>query len=101
VKFRLDDCYLRERTPEYVVVKSALDMDMLECLAQSLKKKRLQLAKMKIDGGSSDDERKTRKCYYTAYWITIRCSVIVFLTERRTANRKISLGRYMVQLIHV
>jgi len=51
---------LKERHPEYVIVGSALDQAMLEKLEQFLKRKRPQPAKMKNEGGNSDDERKAR-----------------------------------------
>lgn len=51
---------LRERHPEYVVVQSAFDKDLLEQVRQFLKRKRPQPAKMKNEGGDSDDERKAR-----------------------------------------
>lgn len=51
---------VRERHPEYAIVQGALDSAMLERLTKFLNKKRPQPAKMKNEGGNSDDERKAR-----------------------------------------
>lgn len=51
---------LGERHPDYVVVRSALDKHALEHVRQFLKRKRPRAAKMKNEGGDSDDERKAR-----------------------------------------
>lgn len=51
---------LRETHPDYVVVQSALDPELLEKVSQFLKRKRPRAAKMKNEGTASDDERKAR-----------------------------------------
>lgn len=51
---------LKDKNPEYVIVRGGLDADMLQRLETFLKRKRLQPAKMKNEGGNSDDERKER-----------------------------------------
>jgi len=49
-----------QRHTDYVVVEGVLDTEMLEKLEQFLKRKRPRPAKMKNEGGNSDDERKAR-----------------------------------------
>lgn len=51
---------VNQRHADYVVVEGVLDSEMLEKLEQFLKRKRPQPAKMKNEGGNSDDERKAR-----------------------------------------
>jgi len=49
-----------EKHADYVIVQGVLDDEMLRRLVTFLKKKRPQPAKMKNEGGNSDDERKAR-----------------------------------------
>lgn len=51
---------IKERHPEYLVVQSVFDAEMLKRLEKFLARKRPQPAKMKNEGGNSDDERKAR-----------------------------------------
>lgn len=51
---------IKERHDEFIVVGSLLDPALLERTLQYLKRKRPQPAKMKNEGGESDDERKAR-----------------------------------------
>lgn len=51
---------LKECNPEYVVVQGAIDADLLSRVHEFLKKKRPRAARMKNEGGNSDDERKAR-----------------------------------------
>lgn len=51
---------IAEKNDEYIIVKEAIDSAMLERLLQFLKRKRPRAAKMKNEGGDSDDERKAR-----------------------------------------
>lgn len=52
---------VKERHPGlYVIVQNVLDAEMLERLEKFLRRKRPQPAKMKNEGGNSDDERKAR-----------------------------------------
>eukprot|EP00747_Dinoflagellata_sp_TGD_P165399 gnl/TRDRNA2_/TRDRNA2_186616_c0_seq1.p1 gnl/TRDRNA2_/TRDRNA2_186616_c0~~gnl/TRDRNA2_/TRDRNA2_186616_c0_seq1.p1 ORF type:complete len:276 (-),score=55.49 gnl/TRDRNA2_/TRDRNA2_186616_c0_seq1:33-860(-) len=51
---------VKERHAEYVIVKDALDPGLLARVVRFLKKKRPAAAKMKNEGGDSDDERKAR-----------------------------------------
>lgn len=51
---------MAERTDEYIIVKKGIDAEMLARLLQFLKRKRPRAAKMKNEGGESDDERKAR-----------------------------------------
>jgi len=51
---------IKERHPDYVVVQSAFDRETLLDIQQFLKRKRPRAARMKNEGGDSDDERKAR-----------------------------------------
>merc|ERR1740121_2063703 len=51
---------IKKRHPEYLVVQGVFDADMLSRAAEFLAKKRPRAAKMKNEGGNSDDERKAR-----------------------------------------
>jgi len=51
---------VKEANDEYLVVRGALDKDMLARLHAFLSQKRPVAAKMKNEGGDSDDERKER-----------------------------------------
>lgn len=68
---------IKERHPEYVIVQSGLDKDMLERVHGFLKRKRPQPAKMKNEGGNSDDERKARyddrDCSVSWFYPTKEC----------------------------
>jgi len=52
--------FIKERHPDYVLVKCALDPETLGTTEKFLRRKRPQPAKMKNEGGDSDDERKAR-----------------------------------------
>lgn len=51
---------IKERHPDYMIVQSVFDDEFLERLAKFLARKRPRPAKMKNEGGNSDDERKAR-----------------------------------------
>lgn len=51
---------IKERHAEYLIVQNVFDAEMLERLFKFLAKKRPRPAKMKNEGGNSDDERKAR-----------------------------------------
>merc|ERR1719362_2045201 len=51
---------IKERHPDYMIVQSVFDAEFLERLAKFLARKRPRPAKMKNEGGNSDDERKAR-----------------------------------------
>eukprot|EP00443_Scrippsiella_acuminata_P104012 CAMPEP_0115723746 /NCGR_PEP_ID=MMETSP0272-20121206/80404_1 /TAXON_ID=71861 /ORGANISM="Scrippsiella trochoidea, Strain CCMP3099" /LENGTH=273 /DNA_ID=CAMNT_0003166913 /DNA_START=1 /DNA_END=820 /DNA_ORIENTATION=+ len=57
---RYGEFVLKDKNPEYVIVRAALDAEMLARLNAFLNRKRPQPAKMKNEGGNSDDERKAR-----------------------------------------
>lgn len=58
--FTVDRAFDSAGSLHYVTVRAALDEDMLDRLNQFLKRKRPKPAKMKNEGGNSDDERKAR-----------------------------------------
>lgn len=51
---------VKERHPEYLIVRAAFDDELLVRLEKFLDRKKPQPAKMKNEGGNSDDERKAR-----------------------------------------
>lgn len=51
---------IKQQHAEYLVVEGVFDAEMLERLAKFLARKRPRVAKMKNEGGNSDDERKAR-----------------------------------------
>jgi len=51
---------IKERHPEYMIVQNVFDAEMLVRLFKFLARKRPRAAKMKNEGGNSDDERKAR-----------------------------------------
>mmetsp|Transcript_41441 Transcript_41441/g.117307 ORF Transcript_41441/g.117307 Transcript_41441/m.117307 type:complete len:276 (-) Transcript_41441:153-980(-) len=85
---------LKEANEEYVIVRGGLDEDMLKKLEKFLQRKQPQPAKMKNEGGESDDERKERYddrdslvCWFSAYkecrWLHERFAEII----RNVANK--------------
>lgn len=95
---------MRERHAEYAIVQGALDGEMLERTLTFLKRKRPQPAKMKNEGGNSDDERKARYddrdskvSWFNAraecMWLHERCADIV----RHVANKEWPLFKASVE----
>jgi len=51
---------IKQEHAEYLIVEGVFDVEMLDRLAKFLARKRPRAAKMKNEGGDSDDERKAR-----------------------------------------